>query len=224
MKKITFTTALVASTCAFGGFEGHVTSDGYVPGLQQGIFRNGGRANVNFSATCAEADRFSHTLGTILADVNYSGASLTQTRNELTGAVEKWESDAAILYEGEMYFEGGREYNFFGSIDDWVGCELDGAFLWCEGVRQSEVIGVTVASKTFKVSGWHSIRVWISDMYVGGGACKDRIGFQGVGIGWNTNGCKVVNATTQMQWNRLLDDGSGRLLRSKVLPQKNSRH
>ena len=56
MKKITFTTALIASTCVFAGFEGHVSADGYVPGLQQGIFRNGGRANVNFYATCAEAD------------------------------------------------------------------------------------------------------------------------------------------------------------------------
>ena len=56
MKKITFTTALIASACAFAGFEGHVSADGYVPGLQQGIFRNGGRVNVNFYATCAEAD------------------------------------------------------------------------------------------------------------------------------------------------------------------------
>ena len=88
MKKITFTTALLASACAFGGFEGHVSSDGYVPGLQQGIFRNGGWANVNFSATCAEADRFSHTLGTILADVN--ACMPCQARNVLTGTIETW--------------------------------------------------------------------------------------------------------------------------------------
>ena len=110
MKKISFTTALLASACAFAGFEGHVSADGYVPGLQQGIFRTGGRANVNFSATCAEADRFSHTLGTILADANQSNRC--QVRNGLTGTIEKWELGAAILYEGEMYFEGGREYNF----------------------------------------------------------------------------------------------------------------
>ena len=135
MKKITFTTALLASACAFAGFEGHVTSDGYVPGLQQGIFRNGGRANVNFYATCAEADRFSHTLGTILADV--SDGNLVQTQNELSGKIEKWEARAAILYEGEMYFEGGREYNFFGCINCLSACELDGRYFWCEGINGS---------------------------------------------------------------------------------------
>ena len=217
MKKITFTTALLASACAFGGFEGHVSSDGYVPGLQQGIFRNGGRANVNFSATCAEADRFSHTLGTILADV--PDGNLVQTRNELTGAIEKWEAQAAILYEGEMYFEGGREYNFFGCINCLSACELDGRYFWCEGINGSGA-GVTVCSKTFKESGWHPIRVWLACYGWGRGAVTRHLGFQGMGIGWNTNGCKVVNATTKMQWNRLLDDGSGRLLRSKVLPQK----
>ena len=217
MKKITFTTALLASACAFGGFEGHVSADGYVPGLQQGIFRNGGRANVNFSATCAEADRFSHTLGTILADV--PDGNLVQTQNELSGKIEKWEARAAILYEGEMYFEGGREYNFFGCINCLSACELDGRYFWCEGINGSGA-GVTVCSKTFKESGWHPIRVWLACYGWGRGAVTRHLGFQGMGIGWNTNGCKVVNVTTKMQWNRLLDDGSGRLLRSKVLPQK----
>lgn len=218
MKKITFTTALLASACAFAGFEGHVSADGYVPGLQQGIFRNGGRANVNFYATCAEADRFSHTLGTILADANRSGRC--QVRNELTGTIEKWEENAAILYEGEMYFEGGQEYNFFGCVDDFAAFQLDGAHFWRDGISICDKLGISVFSKTFKESGWHPIRVWLVDALYSHGAWSDRIGFQGVGIGWNTNGCKVVNATTQAHWNRLLDDGSGRLLRSKVLPQK----
>lgn len=217
MKKITFTTALIASACAFAGFEGHVSADGYVPGLQQGIFRNGGRANVNFSATCAEADRFSHTLGTILADVNQS--RLCQTRNELTGTIETWGESSAVLYEGEMYFEGGREYNFFGYVDNLVACQLDGAYLLCKSLPNGAE-GISVTSRIFKQSGWHSIRVWIADWGRDHGAVPKIIGFQGMGIGWNTNGCKVVNVTTQMQWSRLLDDGSGRLLRSKVLPQK----
>ena len=220
MKKITFTTALLASACAFGGFEGHVSSDGYVPGLQQGIFRNGGRANVNFSATCAESDRFSHTLGTILADANSS--RLCQMQNELSGAIEKWEARASVLYEGEMYFEGEREYNFFGAVDNYVACQLDGDCLFCQGGR---TLGpkVAVFSKTFRESGWHSIRVWIADFQSFHGARSGAIGFQGMGIGWNTNGCKIVNAATKLQWNRLLDDGSGRFLRSKVLPQKNAK-
>ena len=218
MKKITFTTALVASACAFAGFEGHVTSDGYVPGLQQGIFREAVLADINFSATCAEADRFSHTLGTILADANQS--SRCQVRNELTGTIEKWPLYGAVLYEGEMYFEGGREYNFFGCVDNLSACELDGSFLWCEGDCQTKKNGMAISSKTFKESGWRPIRVWIADAGGACGAWSGRVGFSGMGIGWNTNGCKVVNGTTQLQWNRLLDDGSGRLLRSKVLPQK----
>ena len=212
MKKITFTTALLASACAFGGFEGHVTSDGYVPGLQQGIFRNGGWANVNFSATCAEADRFSHTLGTILADVNASMPC--QARNRLTGAIETWPQWGAVLYDGEMYFEGGLEYNFFGAVLNLIACQLDGSFLLSEGnIKAGQ--GVTVFSKTFKESGWRPIRVWIADF----GGEHGAMSIDGMGFGWNTNGCKVVNASTKFQWSHLLDDGSGRLLRSKVLPQ-----
>ena len=193
----------------------------YVPGLQQGVFRNG-RYNVNFSATCAEADSFSHTLGTILADVNQTRTSC-QIRNELTGTLEKWPSWAAILYEGEMYFEGGQEYNFFGCVDDLAACELDGKCFWCVGLQQINNLGVQVYSKKFEESGWHPIRVWLMDIGWDRGAVARRVGFQGMGIGWNTNGCKVVNATTCLQWSRLLDDGSGRLLRSMVLPQKGAR-
>ena len=219
MKKITFTTALLASACAFAGFEGHVSADGYVPGLQQGIFRDGGLADISFYATCAEADRFSHTLGTILADV--SETSACQARNELTGKLETWPQWGAVLYEGEMYFEGGKEYNFFGCVDDLVACELDGVFFWCEGNQQVSKRGVRVYSKMFKESGWHPIRMWLADPGGGlRGAWSGFMGFQNMGIGWNTNGCKIVNGTTQLQWNRLLDDGNGRLLRSKVLPQK----
>lgn len=197
-----------------------VDADGYVPGLQQGIFRNVGRGDVNFSATCADADKFSHTLGTILADVNQTGRC--QTRNALAGTIEKWEEHAAILYEGEMYFEGGQEYNFFGCVDNLVACQVDGAFLFMEEAsEQVSRMGISVVSKTFKESGWHSIRVWLSDWGGQCGAWSGFIGFQGVGFGWNTNGCKVVNSSTELQWNRLLDDGNGRLLRSKSLPQNN---
>ena len=192
-------------------------ADGYVPGLQQGIFRNAGRGDVNFSATCADADKFSHTLGTILADVNQTG--WCQVRNALAGTIEKWEEHAAILYEGEMYFEGGVEYNFFGCVDNLVACQVDGEFLLCEEFDPPKE-GVSVSSKTFKSSGWRPIRVWIADWGGPHGAHSGRIGFQGVGIGWNTNGCKIVNSSTELQWNRLLDDGRGRLLRSKAMPRK----
>ena len=218
MKKITFIIALLASVCAFAGFEGHVSADGYVPGLQQGIFRDGGLADISFYATCAEADRFSHALGTILADVNASVSC--QARNDLTGKLETWPPFGAVLYDGEMYFEGGREYNFFGAVVHLIACQLDGSFLLCEGNIKNG-LGVTVFSKTFKESGWHPIRVWMASFGgIRGAGIPDM---NGIGFGWNTNGCKVVNASTKWQWNRLLDDGSGRLLRSKVLPQKSSK-
>ena len=197
---------------------------GYVPGLQQGVFENLGRqVSTNFNSilscgkTCADAKRHTHTLGTILADVDQRHA----VKNELTGSVETFNEKAAILYEGEIYLEGGKEYNFFVVVDDWASIEIDGKKIlsggygeWKRGYRLKKGSPL-FASKRFAMSGWYPIRVWVCDS---GRARGAMLGFGGMGIGWNATGCKELNASNFSQWHPLRDDGSGCFLRSKRLP------
>ena len=194
---------------------------GYVPGLQQGVFENLGRqVSTNFNSilscgkTCVDAKRHTHTLGTILADVDQRHA----VKNELTGSVETFNEKAAILYEGEIYLEGGKEYNFFVAVDDWASIEIDGKQVLSGDWREWRKKGSrSFASKRFEMSGWYPIRVWVCDARGPRGAWT-IMGFGGMGIGWNATGCKELNASNFSQWHPLRDDGSGRFLRSKRLP------
>ena len=202
---------------------------GYVPGLQQGVFEKLAPQywkDRNFNTilscgkTCADADRYSHAYGTILADVDVISH---ETKNEQMGTVEKFDENAAVLYEGEIYIEEGKEYSFFVAVDDWASIEIGGEQILnggyqevCAGDRW-KVGSRLIASKKFEKSGWRPIRVWLCDI-CGGGA--PMLGFGGMGIGWNAEGCKELNAATFSKWHPLRDDGSGRFLRSKPMPQK----
>ena len=204
---------------------GTVAADGeYVPGLQQGVFRGLARqVRTNFNTllscgkSCADADQQTRTLGTILADVGRSHV----ITNELTGQIERFSENAAILYEGEIYLVGGVEYNFFVCVDDWASIEIDGNQFLRGGYGEYRRFGLSkgsslIASKTVEKTGWHPIRVWLCDIKYGGASML----FFGMGIGWNDSGCKEVNAENFSQWHLLRDDGSGRFLRTKRLPQK----
>ncbi len=128
--------------------------------------------------------------------------------------------NAAILYEGEIYLRGGVEYNFYVCVDDWASIEIDGNQFLKGGYWQMRSLGLRkgsslIASKTVEKTGWYPIRVWMCDVKHGGTAM-----FGGRGIGWNDSGCKEVTAENFSQWHPLRDDGSGRFLRTKHLPQK----
>lgn len=201
-----------------------ISADGeYVPGLRQGVFENlGWHVSTDYNSllrsgkTCADAERNTRTLGTILADAddNY------EVWNELTGRVEKFFENAAVLYEGEIYLEGGMDYNFFIAVDSWSSIEIDGKQIICGGYLEFrrgdrwKDGSRLFASKMFEKSGWHPIRVWICDGGIARGP-SSMMGFGGMGIGWNATGCKELNASTFSKWKPLRDDGSGRFLRSK---------
>ena len=200
---------------------------GYVPGLQQGVFEKFAQqfsrdfnAILKCGKTCADADRYSHAFGTIMADVDVISH---EVQNEQMGTVEKFNENDAVLYEGEIYLEGGKEYAFFVAVDDWASIEIDGERILSGGYRECcrgdrwKKGSRLIASKTVEKSEWHPIRVWMCDICGGG---VPMLGFGGMGIGWNAEGCKELNAATFSKWHPLRDDGSGRFLRSKPMPQK----
>ena len=200
---------------------------GYVPGLQQGVFEKFAQqfsrdfnAILKCGKTCADADRYSHAFGTILADVDVISH---EVQNEQMGTVEKFNENDVVLYEGEIYLEGGKEYSFFVAVDDWASIEIDGEQILSGGYREHcrgdrwKKGSRLIASKAIVKSGWHPIRVWMCDICNGG---SPMLGFGGMGIGWNAEGCKELNAATFSKWQPLRDDGSGRFLRSKPMPPK----
>lgn len=72
MKKIMLMSVLLAGACAFGEFEGVVTSGEYVPGLRQTISPRSDRQSLASKEGTAEKRR-SPALGTILADIDREG-------------------------------------------------------------------------------------------------------------------------------------------------------
>ena len=189
----------------------------YQPGLAQVRYGCTGSSYPDFTVTVANnASTYAveRAPGPFMADI-YGNAGVKGT-NPYTGTQWEWQNNTTYYYEGEMFFKGGVAYNFFHCVDDGVAIELDGEWL----TRQSASnvsgynAGVTTASKTFETDGWHAIRIWVYDWSGGKGYVQGKIGFAGIGLGWNTNGCTTVNAANQSNWSTLRDPGDASLLRT----------
>ncbi|MBQ9727549.1 MAG: C10 family peptidase [Kiritimatiellae bacterium] len=183
------------------------------PGLMQVRYSCSGSSYPDFTVTVANNTStygVERTLGPIMADYGTSAV------NEITGTTWEWANYTTFYYEGEMFFKGGVKYNFFHCVDDGVAIELDGEWFTRQsaGNVSGYNAGVTKASKTFETDGWHAIRIWVYDWTGGKGFVSGKIGFSGMGIGWNTNGCTDVNAANQAKWSTLRDPGDATLLRT----------
>ena len=190
---------------------------GYVaPGLLQVRYGCTSSSYPDFSVTVAENPstyEIERAPGPFMADI-YGSAGVKGT-NPYTGTQWDWQNNTTYYYEGEMFFKGGVTYNFFHCIDDGAAIELDGEWLtrMASGDKSGYNVGVTKASKTYASDGWHAIRIWVYDWSGGKGYVSGKIGFSGIGIGWNTNGCTTVNAANEANWSTLRDPGDASLLR-----------
>ena len=188
------------------------------PGLKQVRYSCSGSSYPDFDVTVATAANYStydveRAPGPFMADV-YGNAGVKGT-NPYTGTQWEWQNNTTYYYEGEMFFRGGVAYNFFHCVDDGVAIELDGEWLTRQTASNESGYnkGVLKASKTYPSDGWHAIRIWVYDWTGGKGYVSSKIGFSGIGLGWNTNGCTTVNAANQANWSTLRDPGDASLLR-----------
>ena len=190
---------------------------GYVsPGLMQVRYGCTGSSYPDFTVTVennASTYDVERAPGPFMADI-YGNAGVKGT-NPYTGTQWEWQNNTTYYYEGEMFFRGGVTYNFFHCIDDGAAIELDGEWLtrMSAGNVSGYNAGVQKASKTYTADGWHAIRIWVYDWTGGKGYVSGKIGFSGIGIGWNTNGCTSVDASHQDSWFTLRDPGDASLLR-----------
>ena len=191
------------------------SAPGFVaPGLLQVRYGCASSSYPDFTVTAATASDFStydveRAPGPFMADYGTTGV------NDFTGTSWTWANNTTFYYEGEMFFKGGTTYNFFHCVDDGVAIELDGEWLTRQTASNESGYnkGVLKASKTYASDGWHAIRIWVYDWTGGKGFVSGKIGFSGMGIGWNTNGCTTVNAANQANWSTLRDPGDASLLR-----------
>ena len=160
------------------------------------------------SVSVANLDR---TPGVVMSE---TGADYV---NPLSGVKWSWENNTTYAYFGEMWFEGGRTYNFFHCVDDGVAIELDGEWLTRQSAENVSGYnaGVTKVQKTYETSGWHALRVFVYDWDGGKGYVEGKVGFK-MGLGWNTNGCYEVKSDTASKWSSLVDPGDGSLLRTRT--------
>ena len=190
----------------------------YAPGLLQVRYSCSGSSYPDFDVTVATAANYStyaveRAPGPFMADITGSSCS---AQNPYTGTTWAWANNTTYYYEGEMFFKGGVTYNFFHCIDDGAAIELDGEWLTRQTASNESGYnkGVLKASKSYASDGWHAVRIWVYDWSGGKGYVSSKIGFSGIGIGWNTNGCTDVNAANQAKWSTMRDPGDATFFRT----------
>ena len=189
----------------------------YQPGLAQVRYGCTASSYPDFTVTVANnASTYAieRAPGPFMADI-YGNAGVKAT-NPYTGTQWDWQDKMTYYYEGEMFFKGGVTYNFFHCVDDGVAIELDGEWLTRQSASNVSGFnaGVTRVSKSFENDGWHPIRIWVYEWSGGKGYVEKHIGFTGIGLGWNTNGCTTVNAANQSNWSTMRDPGDATFFRT----------
>ena len=187
---------------------------GYVPGLMQAKTTCAKDSYPDFSFRASDDPNAEPAPGPFMADITGSGSP--SAVNAFTGKTWAWADKTTYYYEGEMFFKGGVTYNFFHSIDDGAAIELDGE-MFTQQSKASESgynVPATFASKAYATDGWHAIRIWVYDWSGGKGYVSGRVGFNGVGIGWNTNGCTAVGSANQSRWSTLRDPADASFFRT----------
>ncbi|MBQ6103966.1 MAG: hypothetical protein IJL06_09885, partial [Kiritimatiellae bacterium] len=143
--------------------------------------------------------------GTLAAD-----SSSATFADPVTGLAFAWPGAPSLFaYRGWIYLEGGKTYVFGARFADCVYLSIDGNVL-------VSAVGVVKAdqSGTFEaeVSGWHEIDARVGRTGSSFGPDGDgRTSWSSFGLAFNASG--TTDPMPESAWTRLLDDGSGSLLR-----------
>ena len=143
--------------------------------------------------------------GTLAAD-----SSSATFVDPVTGLAFAWPGAPSLFaYRGWIYLEGGKTYVFGARFADCVHLSVDGSVLLSAvGVVKADQSGTFAAEE----SGWYEIDARVGRTGSTFGPDGDgRTSWSSFGLAFNASG--TTDPIPESAWTRLLDDGSGTLLR-----------
>ena len=202
----------------------------YEGGLLMG-YKSGNGGSVSSPGTTTLASESWNTKTYARGPIS-SYAKFNETiRNEVDGQNYSWGNCMTYVYEGQMWFEAGKTYNFAAVFYPGEYVYLDGELLFsattCTKVWDGSWTKLETAAVTPVTSGWKDIRIVSWSGYNGGGACGGGSGDWNtasnspfyplsIGLAWNTNGTATLNdAADAAKWSKLLDAGDRHLFRAR---------
>jgi len=150
--------------------------------------------------------------------------------NEVDGHPYAWGSLQEFVFEGEMWFEAGRTYNFAGLFYPAEYLFIDGEqILFAHDCSDYNApYGLVTESYPVSSAGWRTVKVvmWEQDSNgagAGGGSGNQQWNhaFQSpfysirYGLAWTTNASTTVTAGDTNKWYKLMDPGNRHLLRAR---------
>ena len=200
----------------------------YEGGLLMG-YKSGNGGSVTPGTTTLSSGSWNtktYARGPISSYIKYNES----VKNEFDQATYSWGNCKTYVYEGQMWFEAGVQYNFAGLFYPGEYLYVDGEQQFAATTCSKEWDGswkkLETASKSFSTSGWREIRIVSWSEYNNGGACGGGIGDWNtastspfyplsIGLAWNTNGTTTVTDSNVGSWKKLLDSGDRHLLRAR---------
>ena len=190
----------------------------YVPGLWQSQFVQ--PSPYGFAAENTVAPPLSSNLVAVTAAdyldrtpgvfMGYSaGNGPADKQNPISGRMWGWHNYDVYAYEGEMFVEAGRTYQFYGRFDDGEALVIDGKLVVHQGNKSGYGDAPVVAtSYTATKTGWVPFNAWIWDWEGGKTVMHCRFALQ-----YNPSGTASTSYEDANVWQEIVDPGDMSLLR-----------
>lgn len=153
------------------------------------------------------ADYLDRTPGVFMDTSAGEGPSPKQ--NPISGRTWGWYNYDVYAYEGEMFVEEGKTYQFYGRFDDGEAIVIDGKLVVHQGNDSGYNAGPVVAtSYTATKTGWVPFNAWIWDWTGGKNVMNCRFALQ-----YNPTGTASTSYSDANVWQEIVDPGDMSLLR-----------
>ena len=123
------------------------------------------------------ADYLDRTPGVVMG--YDAGNGPADKQNPISGKKWGWHNYDVYAYEGEMFVEAGRTYQFWGRFDDGEALVIDGKLVVFQGPESCyNAVPVVATSYTAAKTGWVPFNAWIWDWTGGKNVMNCRFALQ----------------------------------------------
>ena len=155
----------------------------------------------------ADAEHLDRTPGVFMDTSAGEGPSPKQ--NPISGRTWGWYNYDVYAYEGEMFVEEGKTYQFYGRFDDGEALVVDGRTVVHQGNNSGYNYAPVIAtSYTATATGWVPFNAWIWDWEGGKNVMYCRFALQ-----YNPSGTPSTSYEDANVWKELADPGDMTLFR-----------